>query len=139
MYETIKALHVICIISWMAGLFYLPRLMVYHCDAPQGSQMDDTFKTMERRLYFYIMMPAMVLSWIFGLWMIHIRGFFGTWLHLKLLLVLLLTASHFYFGFLLKGFAQGHNKKSKKFFKLINELPTMLMIGIVLLVIIKPF
>ena len=139
MYEIIKALHIISVISWMAGLLYLPRLFVYHCDAEAGSKMDETFKTMERRLYNFIMAPAMLATWAFGLWLMSFTGFNHSWLHAKLLLVAILTLIHFYFGYLLKAFAQGQNKKPKKFFKLINELPTLLMIGIVLLAIIKPF
>jgi putative membrane protein len=139
MYETLKALHIISVISWMAGLLYLPRIFFYHCDAEAGSKMDETFKVMERRLYRFIMTPAMIATWLFGLWLISFIGFNHGWLHAKLLLVGMLTACHFYFGQLLKAFAQGQNKKSKKFFRLINELPTVLMIGIVLLAIIKPF
>jgi putative membrane protein len=139
MYEFIKALHIISVISWMAGLLYLPRLFVYHCDAAPDSKMDETFKIMERRLYRFIMTPAMIATWAFGFWLISIIGLNHGWLHVKLLLVVALSGSHFYFGQLLKAFAQGQNKKSKKFFKFINELPTILMIGIVLLAVIKPF
>jgi putative membrane protein len=139
MYELVKALHIIAVVSWVAGLLYLPRLFVYHCEAERGSHMDVTFQLMERRLYRFIMGPAMAATWLFGLGLISFIGFAHGWLHLKLLLVVMLTASHFYFGHCMRTFAQGQNKHSKKFFKLINEIPTLLMIGIVLLAVMKPF
>ncbi|MES2905762.1 MAG: protoporphyrinogen oxidase HemJ [Pseudomonadota bacterium] len=140
MYELIKALHIISLISWMAGLLYLPRLFVYHCDAVPGSDMDRTFQTMERRLYRFIMTPAMVATWVFGLWLaISYLGFSQGWLHAKLLLVFALSGLQGYFGGRIRAFAQGRNTKSKKFYKIINEIPTVLMIVIVILVVLKPF
>jgi len=140
MYELVKALHIISVISWMAGLLYLPRLFVYHCDAAIGSDMDQTFQTMERRLYRFIMMPAMVATWVFGLWLVFgYTGLSHGWLHAKLALVIAMSGFQGYLGGRIASFAQGTNTKSKKFYKFINELPTVLMIVIVLLVILKPF
>jgi protoporphyrinogen IX oxidase len=139
MYLWIKALHVVAIISWMAGLLYLPRLFVYHADVGPGPQ-SETFKIMERRLYRYIMTPAMVVAWATGLFMAADAGAFQQpWFHVKALLVLLLTASHFHDGILLCGFAQDANVHSSRYFRVINEIPTLLMIGVVVMVIVKPF
>jgi len=139
MYLWIKALHVIAVISWMAGLLYLPRLFVYHADAAPGPQ-SETFKTMERKLIKIIMIPAMVLAWVTGLYMAMSAGWFHAgWFHGKLLLVVLLTGAHFWLGFIARDFAADANRRPARFFRLINEIPTVLMIGIVVLVIIKPF
>ena len=139
-YLLFKSLHLIAVISWMAGLLYLPRIFVYHSE--NNSEIITTvFKTMERKLFYYIMTPAMVLSWIFGLILIHEVGFnqlASLWLQLKLILVLLLTVYHFYLGFLLDQFKMDQNKKGSKFYRYINEIPTLLLILIVFIVIFKP-
>ena len=139
MYLWIKALHVIAIISWMAGLLYLPRLFVYHCSVGPGDQ-SETFKMMERRLLRIIMHPAMILAWIAGIFLI-IKGNFHDqfWLHAKLMLVFILTCVHIYFSYLVRIFATDQNNHPQSFFRMINEIPTLLMIGIVILVIVKPF
>jgi len=140
MYEWIKALHVVAIISWMAGLLYLPRLFVYHCAATVGSEASETFKVMERRLYRAIMTPAMVVSWIAGLYLIAAGGWLSSgWMHGKLALVLVLSASHGLMGRWRRDFAEDRNARSAKFFRVWNEVPTLLMVGIVILVIVKPF
>ena len=139
MYPWIKALHVIAIISWMAGLLYLPRLFVYHAGLEPGAQ-SETFKTMERRLLRFIMVPAMLLSWITGLTLAVQGGYFhAIWFHSKILAVALLTGVHFYDGVLQKAFAEDRNTHSAKFFRFYNEAPTVLMIAIVIFVIVKPF
>ncbi len=139
-YLWIKALHVISIIAWMAGLLYFPRLCVYHTEAAPGSPESERFKVMERRLYKAIMTPAMVSSWFFGLWMVAAIGLAGNgWLHAKLASVVLLTASHFWMGAWKKAFAEDRNTRPQRFFRMMNEVPTLLMIGIVILVIVKPF
>ena len=138
-YLWIKSLHVISIIAWMAGLLYLPRLFVYHCAAPAGSEQSETFKIMERRLLRAIMTPAMILAWITGLTLVVQAGFFSSgWLHLKLTLVLILSASHGYMSRCVKTFAADANDKSHKFYRVLNEVPTLLMIIIVVAVIVKP-
>ena len=139
-YLLFKSLHLIAVVSWMAGLLYLPRIFVYHSEADHLSQ-KEIFKTMERKLFYYIMTPAMILSWLFGLVLIHEIGFqqlASLWLQLKLVLVLLLTAYHFYLGLLLNRFKLDLNKKSSKFYRYINEIPTLLLILIVFIVIFKP-
>jgi putative membrane protein len=139
-YLWIKSLHVIAIIAWMAGLLYLPRLFVYHCAAAVGSQQSETFKVMERRLLRAIMTPAMILAWITGLTLAFQAGFFSSsWFHLKLTLVLLMSASHGYMSRCVRTFAADANEKSHKFFRVLNEIPTLLMIIIVVSVIVKPF
>lgn len=136
----IKALHVIAIISWMAGLLYLPRLFVYHSQVSVGTDQSETFKIMERRLYRFIMTPAMIVAWITGLLLVWLGGYlWDGWFHAKLALVIALTLSHAHLGSLAKGFAIDKNAKSQKYFRIINELPTLLMIGIVIFVIVKPF
>ena len=136
----IKALHVIAIISWMAGLLYLPRLFVYHAEATAGSASSETFKVMERRLLRFIMTPAMVVAWLTGLLLVWLGGYLADgWLHAKLALVIGLTLSHVHLGRLAAGFAVDKNEKSQKYFRIINELPTLIMVGIVILVIVKPF
>jgi len=136
----IKALHVIAVISWMAALLYLPRLMVYHCEAVPGSKQSETFKVMERRLLRFIANPAMIVAWVTGLWMAYDAGLFREgWLHGKLLLVLALSAGHGVNALWIKDFALDRNRRSGRFFRIANEVPTLLMIGIVILVIVKPF
>ena len=140
MYLWIKALHVVAIISWMAGLLYLPRLFVYHVDAPKGSIQSETFKVMERRLLKAIMTPAMVVAWLTGLYLAWTGfGFHGGWLHGKILLVVILSAAHGWQARFVRAFAADTNTRPQKFFRYFNELPTLLMIGIVILVIVKPF
>ena len=136
----LKALHVIAVISWMAGLLYLPRLFVYHAVEPAGSQTSERFKVMEHRLYRYIMTPAMNVAWVVGLWLAWSGfGFRGGWLHAKLLLIVLLTVHHVLQGRWLKAFAQDRRDHSQRFYRFQNEVPTLLMIAIVILVIVKPF
>ena len=140
-YLLFKSLHLIAVISWMAGLLYLPRIFVYHVENLNDQNSSSIFKTMERKLFFYIMMPAMILSWIFGLILILILGidvFFTLWVKLKLLFVILLTIYHFYLFKLLKDFSLNRNTKSSKFFRILNEVPTILLILIVFIVIFKP-
>lgn len=140
MYEWIKALHVLAVISWMAGMLYLPRLFVYHVDAPAGSQQSETFKIMERRLLKAIMTPAMIVSWAAGLWVAVMIGAFSQgWFHAKLLLVALLTACHGWLARLVKTFAADLNARPARFYRILNEVPTLLMVGIVIFVIVKPF
>jgi putative membrane protein len=139
-YLLFKSLHIIAVISWMAGLLYLPRIFVYHSEAKHESQ-KEVFKTMERKLYNYIMMPAMLLSWLFGILLIHSLGlsvFFELWMQIKIAAVLLLTHYHFYLGKHLRLFAGDENQKSSKFFRIINEIPTILLIVIVFVVVFKP-
>ena len=140
-YLLFKSLHLIAVISWMAGLLYLPRIFVYHVENLKDKNTSSIFKTMEKKLYFYIMTPAMTLTWIFGLILISSLGsevFFTTWIKLKLLLVILLTSYHFYLSKLLGDFKIDQNTKSSKFFRIINEVPTILLILIVFIVVFKP-
>ena len=140
MYEWVKALHIISVIAWMAGLLYLPRLYVYHCEAEAGSEFSEKLKIMERRLLKAIMNPAMISSWIFGLWLAYlIEPFSDPWFHAKALLVVLLTASHMMMGKWRKDFEQDANTRSHKFYRVANEVPTLFMIGIVIFVVVKPF
>lgn len=140
MYDWIKALHVIAVISWMAGMLYLPRLFVYHCDAPLGSPQSETFKIMEWRLLKVIINPAMIVTWLAGIWLIWQGGWISSgWLHGKLALVIALSAVHGFFSRWVKDFAADRNTRSQKFYRIINEVPTVLMIGVVILVIVKPF
>lgn len=139
-YEWVKAVHVIAIISWMAGMLYLPRLFIYHCEAPKGSQQSETFKVMEQRLLRIIINPAMIFSWVLGLWLAWKAGFLTSpWFHAKLVLVLLLSAAHGYFSAAVRAFAEDRNDKPPRHWRLVNEVPTVLMIGIVILVIVKPW
>jgi putative membrane protein len=139
-YLWIKAAHVIAVISWMAALLYLPRLFVYHCDAETGSKQSETFKVMERRLLRFIATPAMLVAWASGLWLAHDAGLFGAgWLQAKLLGVVLLSAVHGINAKWVKDFGRDQNRHSARFFRIANEMPTVLMIGIVILVIVKPF
>jgi protoporphyrinogen IX oxidase len=136
----IKALHIIAVISWMAGMFYLPRLFVYHVDAAPGSAQSETFKTMERRLLKLIINPAMIVTWLTGPWLAYTDGFFGApWLDAKLAAVLAMSALHGYFARLVKTFATDSNLRSARFFRILNEIPPALMVVIVILVVVKPF
>ena len=140
-YLLIKSLHLIAVISWMAGLLYLPRIFVYLVENLKDKNTSSIFKIMERKLYFYIMTPAMILTWIFGLILVSSLGpevFSTTWIKLKLLLVILLTLYHFYLSKLLSDFNLDQNTKSSKFFRVINEVPTILLILIVFVVVFKP-
>ena len=140
-YLLFKSLHLIAVISWMAGLLYLPRIFVYHAENNSELKTSEIFKIMEKKLFFYIMSPAMVLSWLFGLLLIHSIGFeqMGqTWMILKIIFVLILTLYHLYLGIILNQFKLDNNKHSHKFFRYINEIPTLLLILIVFVVIFKP-
>ena len=140
-YLLFKSLHLIAVISWMAGLLYLPRIFVYHTENNSDEKVSEIFKVMEKKLYFYIMTPAMTLSWLFGLLLIHSIGFqqLGqTWMLLKLLFVIILTLYHFYLGKLLGQFKTDGNRHSHKFYRYINEIPTVLLILIIFVVIFKP-
>jgi len=143
-YEWLKAFHVIAVIAWMAGMLYLPRLFVYHCGAEPGSAQSETFKLMERRLLKIIINPAMILSWGLGLWLGIWLAWIGGWvvpgwLYAKIFLALVLSGVHGMFARWVKDFAADRNRRSARFYRLINEVPTLLMIGIVILVIVKPF
>ena len=140
LYLLFKSLHLIAVISWMAGLLYLPRIFVYHSEADHESQ-KVVFKTMERKLYNYIMMPAMLLSWIFGLALIHSIGFSSfseLWMQIKIILVVILTFYHFSLGKYLNDFALDSNQKTSKFFRIYNEIPTIILIVVIFVVNFKP-
>ena len=140
LYLLFKSLHLIAVISWMAGLLYLPRIFVYHAEATHESQIN-TFKIMERKLYNYIMMPAMLLSWLFGILLIHSLGFnifAEMWMQIKTISVIILTYYHFLLGKYLSDFAINDNKKSSKFYRIINEVPTIILIVVVFVVVFKP-
>ena len=143
-YLLFKSIHLIAVISWMAGLLYLPRIFVYHSDAVLDNKSEDlmsTFKIMERRLFIYIMNPAMIVSWIFGVLLIHTIGIESVsflWLKLKLLFVFVLTIYHFFLLQCLRKFAEDRNSYTSKFYRIINEIPTLLLIGIILVVVFKP-
>ena len=140
-YLLFKALHLISVISWMAGLLYLPRLYVYHAETVSNEEKIETFKVMEKRLFFYIMNPAMVASWLFGVLLIYSIGFENfqyLWLQLKLIMVLLLTFYHFFLFKCLKDFSTNSNQHTPKFYRILNEVPTVLLIAIVFIVIFKP-
>jgi putative membrane protein len=143
MYEWVKAFHVIAVIAWLAGMLYLPRLFVYHCAAEKGSVQSETFKTMERRLLRIIINPAMVATWLLGLWLAwqgpHYGWFVSGWLSAKLVLVLALSALHGACARWVKDFAADRNRHSQKFYRLINEIPAILMAAIVILAVVKPF
>ena len=144
-YLLFKSIHLIAVISWMAGLLYLPRIFVYHSEAAANKKSEDlisTFKTMERRLFIYIMNPAMILSWILGALLIYtigIENFSFIWLQLKLIFVFILTIYHFFLFQCLRKFAENNNSYSSKFYRMVNEIPTVLLIGIILVVVFKPF
>ncbi len=143
MYLWIKALHIIAVIAWMAGMLYLPRLFVYHASAKPGSELSETFKVMERRLLKLIINPAMIATWVFGLMLVWLMGkdafFQAGWLHAKLVLVLVMSGLHGYFARLVKQFAADRNRHSPKFYRIVNEIPTVLLIFIVVLAVVKPF
>ena len=140
LYLWIKAFHVIAIIAWMAGMLYLPRLFVYHCDVPKGSIQSETFKIMERRLLKAIINPAMIVTWVLGLYLLWDGGWYTSgWMHAKIALVLIMSGLHGVYVRRLKDFAADKNTKPAKYFRILNEVPTVLMIGIVILVIVKPF
>ena len=140
LYLLFKSLHIIAVISWMAGLLYLPRIFVYHSEANHESQ-KSIFKTMERKLYNYIMMPAMLLSWLFGLLLITNLGFSvfsELWMQIKTISVVILTFYHFTLGKYLNDFANNNNQKTSKFFRIYNEIPTIILIVVIFIVIFKP-
>ena len=140
LYLLFKSLHLISVISWMAGLLYLPRIFVYHSEAEDVSQRT-VFKTMEKRLYNYIMMPAMLLSWLFGLLLIHTLGFSvfsELWMQIKVIAVIILTYYHFTLGRYINDFAIDNNQKTSKFFRIYNEIPTLILIVVIFVVIFKP-
>ena len=143
MYLWLKALHIIAVISWMAGMLYLPRLFVYHCAAEIGSKQSETFKVMERRLLKAIINPAMIAAWVFGLsliWLMGKNAFLAAgWLQAKLVLVIAMSAAHGFLARWVKDFAADGNRHSQKFYRIINEIPTVLMIAIVILATVKPF
>ena len=140
LYLFFKSLHLVAVISWMAGLLYLPRIFVYHSEADHDSQRK-IFKTMERKLYNYIMMPAMLISWLFGILLIQILGFdvlFELWMQIKTVAVVILTYYHFTLGKYLNDFAKDNNQKTSKFFRIYNEIPTIILIVVIFVVIFKP-
>ena len=140
LYLWLKVLHIISVIAWMAAMFYLPRLFVYHAETTPGTPQSETFKVMERRLLKAIMTPAMISSWIFGLWVAHEGGFFSSgWLHAKLTLVLAMSGLHGYLARCVRQFAADANTRSSRHYRIVNEVPTVLMVLIVILVVIKPF
>ena len=139
-YLIFKALHLVSLISWMAGLLYLPRIFVYHAENNDNETVTNIIKIMEKKLYFYIMYPAMLLTWAFGLLLLHLNHelLLLTWMKIKLILVIVLTIYHFQLGSFLKDFKKNECKKSSKFFRFFNEIPTLLLILIVFLAILKP-
>lgn len=143
LYFWLKALHIISFTAWMAGMFYLPRLFAYHADAKTGSELSETLKIMERRLLRIIINPAMAATWIFGVWLSFVIHAWepgeGKWIHAKLLLVLLMSGLHGFLATCRKEFERDANTRSAKFYRLLNEVPTVLLIGIVFLVVFKPF
>jgi len=139
-YLWLKAFHIIAVVAWLAGMLYLPRLFVYHCDADVGSIQSETFKVMERRLLKAIINPAMIAAWLLGLWLAWQGGWFkAPWLHVKLALVIGMSGVHGILSKYVREFAADRRRKSQKFFRILNEVPTVLMILIVVLVVVKPF
>ncbi|MFG1203733.1 protoporphyrinogen oxidase HemJ [Xanthobacter aminoxidans] len=140
LYEWIKALHIIAVIAWMAGMLYLPRLMVYHCAAEIGSVQSETFKVMERRLLKAIINPAMIVTWLAGLWLVYEGGWYKAgWFHAKFALVLAMSGMHGFLVRWVREFAEDRNTRPARFYRIANEVPTLLMIAIVILVVVKPF
>ena len=140
MYEWLKAFHIIAVIAWMAGMFYLPRLFVYHVAADVGSIQSETFKVMERRLLRFIINPAMIVAWVLGLWMVWEAGLYRAhWFEAKFVLALAMSGVHGVLVRHVKDFAADRNRKSQKYFRTLNQIPTVLLIGIVLLAVLKPF
>jgi protoporphyrinogen IX oxidase len=139
-YDWAKALHVIAVIAWMAGMLYLPRLFVYHCEADPGSKQSETFKVMERRLLRAIINPAMIAAWLLGLGLAFERGWYAShWLQVKVVLVLTLSGIHGLLARWVRDFAADRNRHSQRFYRIINEIPAILMVGIVILAVVKPF
>jgi len=139
MYLWLKALHIIAMVAWMAGMLYLPRLFVYHCEVEPGSKLSETFKVMERRLLRFIINPAMIATWVLGLWLVWEGGWFRSgWFHAKLAFVLALSGVHGLFARWVKDFAADRNRRSQDFYRIANEIPTVLMIVIVILAVVKP-
>ena len=140
MYQWLLAFHIIAVIAWMAGMLYLPRLFVYHREADPGSRQSETFKVMERRLLKAIINPAMIVTWVLGLWLAYRGGWFAAhWLQVKLVLVLGMSGVHGILSKYVREFAADKRRKSEKFFRILNEVPTILMILIVILAVVKPF
>jgi len=140
LYFWVKALHVIAVISWMAGMLYLPRLFVYHAEVGPSTPQSEIFKVMEKRLLRAIINPAMIVTWLAGLWLAWRGfGFMGGWLHAKIALVVLMSAVHGYLAGAVRKFAEDRNEKSVRYWRIVNEVPTLLMVAIVILVIVKPF
>ena len=138
----IKALHIIAVIAWMAGMLYLPRLFVYHADAPKGSPQSETFKVMEKKLLRMIVNPAMIATWLFGILLVLTPGIVDWshgYMHAKLALVLILSGLHGYFAMTVKRFAADKNTRSARFYRILNEVPTLLLILIVILIVVRPF
>ena len=141
LYLLFKSLHLIAVVSWMAGLLYLPRIFVYHVDNKEKKEATDIFEVMEKRLFFYIMRPAMIFTWIFGLILIYINGievFSQLWMQIKIVLVVLLSVYHEYLGKCLTSLKSNTNTRSSKFFRIINEVPTVLLIAIIFIIVFKP-
>lgn len=141
MYEWVKVVHIFTIISWMAGMLYLPRLFVYHAEAEVGSDKSETFKVMERRLLRGIMNPSMLIAWISGLYLAGAGAWFsaGGWLHVKIALVVLMTVAHMFYGKCRKQFEADENTRSQRFYRYANEVPAVFLVGILILVVVKPF
>src|SRR5262249_18085208 len=140
MYEWLKAFHVIAVIAWMAGMLYLPRLFVYHCEADVGSIQSETFKVMERRLLKAIINPAMIVAWLLGLWLAWGSGFFAAhWLQVKFVLALAMSGVHGVLSKYVREFAADRRRKSQRYFRILNEIPTVLLVLIVILAVVKPF
>lgn len=140
LYAWVKSFHIVAVIAWMAAMLYLPRLFVYHAEAGPGSPPSETFKVMERRLLKAIMTPAMIATWVLGLWLAWQGGWFKAgWLHAKLALVLAMSGAHGYLAGAVRRFAADADTRSPRFYRILNEVPTVLMIGIVILVVVKPF
>jgi protoporphyrinogen IX oxidase len=140
MYDWVKAFHIIAVIAWMAGMLYLPRLFVYHCVAEPGSVQSETFKVMERRLLKAIINPAMIATWLLGIWLAWNGGWYRAgWLQTKVVLVLIMSALHGVLVRWVRDFGQDRNQHSQRFYRIINEVPTLLLIAIVILVVVKPF
>ena len=139
MYEWLKAFHIIAVIAWMAGMLYLPRLFVYHCAADPGSTQSETFKVMERRLLRAIMTPAMIVTWLLGLWLAWRGGWFAApWMSAKFVLVFLLSGLHGMMSRYVRDFAADRNRKTEKFYRIFNEIPTVILIVVVILAVVKP-
>jgi protoporphyrinogen IX oxidase len=139
-YVWVKAFHVIAVIAWMAGMLYLPRLFVYHCEAPRGSAESERFKRMENRLLRVIINPAMAAVWVLGLWLAYLSGAYAQgWLQLKFLLVVVMSGLHGLFARWVKDFGRDANTHSQRFYRIVNEVPTLLMVAIVILAVVKPF